>query len=115
MNVMNAKLVLSVLLACGCSVSASASEDAADRSLLKQCESAKGEVKEECRDVAKEMIRNDASSQERNGTSSQEVTHSSPAMNPPADKQREAAKKKPKAEEKKDAAPQKPANPDPAK
>ena len=117
---MNAKLMLSVLLVGGWSVSALASEDPANTTLLKQCESAQGEVKEECQEVAKQIIRKDTSTQDRDDNkASPHVTHSSPAMNTPADreKQREVAEKDRKAKEKKDAAAQKSTEPtpDPAK
>ena len=111
---MNSKIVLSVLLTCGLSVSANAADDAADRALLKQCESAKGEVKKECRDVAKEMIREDQPATERDDKTSQDVTHSSPAMTSPEEAQREAAKK-PRRVQKQDPAPAEPTTPDPAK
>jgi hypothetical protein len=89
--------MLSVLLACGLSLSAGAAEDPANSKLLKQCESAKGEVKRECEAVAKKMIKDEAG-QERDDTTSQEVTHSSPAMSTPAEaKKDEAAKRKERA------------------
>ena len=110
---MNSKVMLSVLLACGLSLSAHAAEDAGNKALLKQCESAKGEVKEECREVAKDMIRNENQpAQERDDKTSQDVTHSSPAMTSPQETKREAASKKRKPAEKTDAAPPKP---DPSK
>nr|WP_298726550.1 hypothetical protein [uncultured Steroidobacter sp.] len=93
---MNSKLVLSVLLGCGWFVSAGAAEDPAKSSVLKQCESARGEVKSECQEVAKEIIREDAPTQQRTDKSPQHVTHSSPAMTSPQEAKREAAKNKPK-------------------
>ena len=93
---MAAKLMLSVLLACGLSVSAGAAEDPANSKLLKQCESAKGQVKQECEAVAKKMI-TDQSAKEREDKTSQDVTHSSPAMTTPSEaKKEEAAKEKPR-------------------
>jgi hypothetical protein len=91
-----AKLMLSVLLACGLSVSAGAAEDPANSKLLKQCESAKGQVKRECEAVAKKMIKEEPA-EERTDTTGQEVTHSSPAMTTPSEaKKEEAAKPKPR-------------------
>jgi hypothetical protein len=108
---MNSKIVLSVLFACGLSVSAGAAEPASS-TLLKQCESAQGEVKEECRDVAKEMLRNEnKSTSDRDDKTSQDVTHSSPAMTSPQEAKREA--KKPAPAPKKEPAAPKPA-PDPS-
>lgn len=115
---MSFKIVLSVLLACGLSVSAGAADDAADRALLKQCESTKGEgkeVKEECRKVAKKMIKNDQAVTERDDQTSQDITHSSPAMTTPEETEREAASKKRSSAGQKDAAAAQPAKPDPEK
>ena len=93
---MAAKLMLSVLLACGLSVSAGAAEDPANSKLLKQCESARGQVKQECEAVAKKMIK-DQPAKEREDKTSQDVTHSSPAMTTPSEaKKEEAAKEKPR-------------------
>jgi len=87
--------MLSVLLACGLPLSAGAAEDPANSKLLKQCESAKGDVKRECEAVAKKMIK-DPPAGERDDKTDQDVTHSSPAMSTPAEaKKDEAAKKKP--------------------
>jgi len=97
---MRSKLVLSMLLAWGWSVCAGASEDP-NRALLKQCESAEGEVKAECQEVAKDILRNDTSASERDDKTSQDVTHSSPAMTSPAESKREAANKKRKTSDKK--------------
>ncbi|HWK51643.1 MAG TPA: hypothetical protein VNR40_17225 [Steroidobacter sp.] len=93
---MNSKIVLSVLLGCSLFVSAGAAEDPAKSRLLKQCESAKGEVKAECQEVAKDMLRKDAPTEERPDQSSQDVTHSSPVMTSPQEAKREAKQKKPK-------------------
>jgi hypothetical protein len=91
-----AKLMLSVLLACGLSISAGAAEDPANSKLLKQCESAKGQVKRECEAVAKKMIKKEP--EEREGKTDQDVTHSSPAMTTPSEaKKEEAAKDKPRS------------------
>lgn len=111
---MDSRVVLSVFLACGLFVSANAADEAANKALLKQCESAKGEVKEECREVAKKMIKNDQPATERDDQTSQDITHSSPAMTTPEETEREAANKKRKTTEQKDAAP-KPAKPEPEK
>jgi len=111
---MNSKLVLSALLAWGLSVSAGASEDPANSTLLKQCESSQGEEKSECREVAKEILRNDAPA-ERDDKTSRDVTHSSPAMTGPAEAKREAANKKREPAEKKAADAPEPAHPDAAK
>lgn len=92
---MNSKLVLSVLVGCGLFVSAGAAEDPAKSRLLKQCESATGEVKSECQEVAKDILRKDAPTQERTDKS-QDVTHSSPVMTSPQEAKREAKQKKPK-------------------
>jgi len=94
-----AKLMLSVLLACGLSLSAGAAEDPANSKLLKQCESAKGEVKKECEAVAKKMI-TDQPAEEREDKTDQDVTHSSPAMTTPAEakKKKQAVKEAPKPE-----------------
>ncbi|HEY5758466.1 MAG TPA: hypothetical protein VIU34_21715 [Steroidobacter sp.] len=98
---MAAKLMLSVLLACGLSMSAGAAEDPANSKLLKQCESAKGQVKRECEDVAKKMLTEEP--KERDDQTSQEVTHSSPAMATPAEakKDQSAAKKEEAAKKEK--------------
>lgn len=91
---MAAKLMLSVLVACSLSLSAIAAEDPANSKLLKQCESAKGQVKRECEAVAKKMIE-DQPAEGREDKTDQDVTHSSPAMTTPAEaKKDEAAKKK---------------------
>jgi hypothetical protein len=111
---MHSELVLSVLLACGLSVSARAADDPANSTLLKQCESAKGEVKSECQDVAKEILRKDQPAAERDDKTSQDVTHSSPAMTSPQETKREAESKQRKSTEKKDAAAPKPTKPDPS-
>jgi hypothetical protein len=96
----NSKHVLSVLVACGWFISAGAAEDPAKSSLLKQCESAKGEVKSECRDVAKEMLRKEPAAEERADKDPQDVTHSSPVMTSPQEAKREAAKTKRKSKPK---------------
>jgi len=115
---MNSKLALSALWAWGLSVSAGASEDPAQSTLLKQCESSQGEVKSECQEVAKEILRKDAPA-ERDEKTSQDVTHSSPVMSDPAEAKRESANKnrKPaeKPAEKKDVDAPDPARPDAAK
>lgn len=111
---MSSKLVLSVLLACGLSVSVRAADDPANSTLLKQCESAKGEVKSECQEVAKEILRKDQPAEERDDKTSQDVTHSSPVMTSPQETKREAASKKQKPVQKKEPAAPKPA-PDPSK
>jgi hypothetical protein len=91
-----AKLMLAVLLACGLSVSAGAAEDPANSKLLKQCESAKGQVKRECEAVAKKMIK-EQPAEEREDKTDQDVTHSSPAMTTPSEaKKEQAAKDKPR-------------------
>ena len=96
---MAAKLMLSVLLACGLSLSAGAAEDPANSKLLKQCESAKGQVKKECEAVAKKMI-TEQPAEERDDKTDQDVTHSSPAMTTPAEakqaKKEQATKEKPR-------------------
>lgn len=112
---MDSKLVLSVLLGCGLFVSAGAAEDPANSALLKQCESAKGEVKSECQDVAKEMLRKDPPAEERTDKTSQDVRHSSPVMTSAAEAKREAANKKRRPVEKKDAVAAEPDNLDPGK
>lgn len=91
---MHSKGVLAVLLALGWSVSAGASEDPAKSALLKQCESAQGEVKSECREVAKEMLTKEPA-EERDDKTSQDVTHSSPAMNTPEEVKRDDAGREP--------------------
>jgi hypothetical protein len=93
-----AKLMLSVLLACGLSVAAGAAEDPANSKLLKQCESAKGEVKKECEEVAKKMLTEEP--KERDNQTSQEVTHSGPAMSTPAEAKKDEAAKEKAAKEK---------------
>lgn len=92
---MAAKLMLSVLLACGLSMSAGAAEDPANSKLLKQCESAKGQVKRECEAVARKMIK-EQPAEEREDKTDQDVTHSSPAMTTPAQAKKEEAAKKEK-------------------
>lgn len=89
---MAAKLMLSVLLTCGLSLSAGAAEDPANSKLLKQCESAKGQVKRECEAVAKEMLRKQPA-EEREDKTDQDITHSSPAMTSPSEAKKEPAKK----------------------
>jgi hypothetical protein len=81
--------MLSVLLACGLSLSAVAAEDPANSKLLKQCESAKGQVKRECEAVAKEMLKEQAPGEEREDKTDQDITHSSPAMTSPAENKKE--------------------------
>lgn len=111
---MNSKLVLSVLLAGGVFSTAGASELPANKALLKQCESAQGEVKKECEEVAKDMIRNDTPTQERDDKTSQDITHSSPAMTKPDETEAKGAKQKRTPAEKKDPAASKPTPPEPA-
>ncbi len=81
---MASKLMLSVLLALGLSLSAGAAEDPANSKLLKQCESAKGQVKRECEAVAKDMIKKQPG-EEREDKTDQDITHSSPAMTSPSE------------------------------
>lgn len=76
-------------------MSAGAAEPA-NTTLLKQCESAQGEVKRECEEVAKKMLRKDPASHERNDTTDQDVTHSGPAMETPSDAKHKPAKPAPK-------------------
>lgn len=86
---MKCTCVLTALLAGAFSMSAGAA-DPTNSTLLKQCESAQGEVKRECEDVAKQMLRKDPQSQQGSDRTDQQVTHSSPAMETPSD-----AKQKP--------------------
>jgi hypothetical protein len=92
---MDSKLMLSVLLVCGLSVCASATEAPPNSTLMKQCQSAKGEVKRECEEVAKEMLNKNSPPQERTDKTDQDVTHSSPAMTTPKEPKQEGEKKKP--------------------
>ncbi len=62
---------------------AGAAEDPANSKLLKQCESAKGQVKRECEEVAKRCSPEEP--KERDDQTSQEVTPPSPAMATPAE------------------------------
>jgi hypothetical protein len=78
-NIVSPKVIVSVLIACAAPTLLVAAEDPANSTLLKQCESAKGEVKRECEQVATEMMKPDAQ-KERTDKTSQDVTHSSPAM-----------------------------------
>jgi len=74
---MSPKVVLAVLMACT-SLGVVAAEDPANSKLLKQCESAKGQVKRECEEVAKKMMKEPQ--QERTDKTDQDITHSSPVM-----------------------------------
>ena len=80
---MSPKVIVSMLIAFATPAMLHAAEPE-NRALMKQCQSAKGEVAEECRKVAKEMIKNRDSTEERTDMTSQDVTHSSPAMEPDA-------------------------------
>lgn len=93
---MTCKLGLLAPLAFGLWMSVAAAEAPADSKLLKQCESAKGQVKRECEAVAKEMIKKQPAAQEREDKTDQDITHSSPAMTTPTEaKKQEKAKEKP--------------------
>ncbi|MBM0106667.1 hypothetical protein JM946_18200 [Steroidobacter sp. S1-65] len=87
---MKCKYVLATLLAGAFSMSAGAA-DPTNSTLLKQCESAQGEVKRECEDVAKQMLRKDQEGQQRSDQTDQQVTHSSPAMETPSDAKQKSA------------------------
>lgn len=92
---MDPRLLLSALLAVGIPMSAGAADP--NSALLKQCESATGEVKRECEAVAKDILtKDDPGADERNDKTDQDVTHSSPAMASPS----EAKPKQPKPEAK---------------
>jgi hypothetical protein len=78
------KLLVSMMLALAVPAMVHAAEPE-DRALMKQCKSAKGEVKEECQKVAKQMIANPdgkGGQEEKPGWTQQDVTHSSPVMDP---------------------------------
>lgn len=92
---MRPKIVLSLMIACAAPMLVHAAEDPAKSTLLKQCESAQGEVKAECKEVARQMIKHPEQQQERNDTSSQDVTHSSPAMDTDAKPAKAAKPAKP--------------------
>jgi hypothetical protein len=72
------KVVLSMLIACSPLLVHAA--EPANSTLLKQCESAKGEVKAECQEVATQMMKNPDQQEQRTDKTSQDVTHSSPVM-----------------------------------
>lgn len=93
---MRSRIIVSMLIACAAPALIHAAEPE-DRALLKQCDSAKGEVEKECKKVAKEMI-NNPQPEERSDMTGQDVTHSSPAMDTdakPAAKPAPAAKPTP--------------------
>lgn len=77
-NVVSPKIIVSILIACASPALVHAAEDPANSKLLKQCESAKGEVKKECEAVATKMITQPQ--EQRTDKTTQDVTHSSPAM-----------------------------------
>ena len=72
------KLIVSMVFAFATPALLQAAEDPANSKLLKQCESAKGEVKRECEAVATKMITDPQ--QPRDDKTQPDVTHSSPAM-----------------------------------
>ena len=88
---MKSKIIVSILIACAAPALVHAAEPE-DRALLKQCESAKGQVEKECKKVAKEMI-NNPQPQERTDMTGQDVTHSSPAMDTDAKPAKQPAAK----------------------
>ncbi|MDY6946512.1 MAG: hypothetical protein SXG53_12385 [Pseudomonadota bacterium] len=92
---MRPKVVLSMLIACATPVLLHAAEDPTKSTLLKQCESAQGEVKAECKEVAKQMMQHPEQQEQRTDTSSQDVTHSSPAMHTDPKPAKPAAKPTP--------------------
>lgn len=73
------KLVVPMLLACASPAMVHAAQPP-DPALLKQCESAQGQVEEECKKVAREMMKPPEAQQPRNDKTGQDVTHSSPVM-----------------------------------
>jgi hypothetical protein len=69
-----------MLIVCATPVVLHAAEDPTKSTLLKQCESAQGEVKAECKEVAQQMMQNPEQQKQRNDKTGQDVTHSSPAL-----------------------------------
>jgi hypothetical protein len=87
---MNTKVIWSMLILCGSFATAQAAEDPANSTLVKQCESATGEVKRECEAVAKKMLQQPTATAERPDKTDQDVTHSSPVMDTEAQERRPA-------------------------
>lgn len=100
------EVVVAIIIACAWPALLHAAEDPAKSTLLKQCESAKGEVKRECEAVATKMITDPQ--QPRDDKSQQDVTHSSPAMDTESKPAKPTTAKPtpPKQVEKKDPKPQ---------
>jgi hypothetical protein len=76
--VMKLKVIVSILIAAA-PVLSYAAENPANAKLLKQCESAQGEVKKECEEVAKQMMKS-TPADKRTDKTGQDITHSGPAM-----------------------------------
>lgn len=100
---MSPKVIVSLLIACASPALIHAAEDPANSKLLKQCESAKGEVKRECEAVATKMIQQPQ--EDRPDKTDQDVTHSSPAMDTESKPAKPAKPAPPKQVDKKDTTP----------